>query len=94
VLRRGAHRGGGPARLGLDRQLDALRERPVERAIGSADDHDAPGAGRQRCAHGPLDQRPPAQIVQHLRDRRAHAGPLPGGEDHDGGRCHPRIVAG
>ncbi len=53
-------------------------------AVADDGDH-LPRTERGGGADGVPEQRPAGQRVQHLRDRRAHAGALPGGE-HDDGR--------
>ncbi len=54
--------------------------------IGALADHDddALAAGALHRVDGVVDERPTADGVQHLRDRRLHARALPGGEDHGG----------
>ena len=68
-------------------------ERPrFEPPLGRVDDHDLAGAGLPRRRDRPVDHRPPAQRVQQLRRRGAHARALPGGEDDDDGRGHGSIL--
>jgi len=56
-----------------------------ESAAGPHDDDRGPRVQRLgRCQHVPQET-PPAQGVQHLGRRRAHAGPLTGRQDDDGG---------
>ena len=81
-----------PARLLLDRDLDALRQMVLEPPLRVVDHDHPPGAGVARRLHRPRDQRPPAQRMEDLGDGGAHAGALAGGEDHDGGFGHAGIV--
>ena len=96
LLDHGQRRQQGPAgavRLGLDDGLGPLRQRRREVAIRRDDHRDAAGAGLAGGEHGPGDQRPPAERVQDLGQRGAHARPLAGGHDEDGwGGRHGRIV--
>ena len=48
------------------------------------------GAGLQGCAHRPQHHRDPAQLVQDLRQLRAHARALARSEDQDDGCTHCR----
>ncbi len=82
---RGAYGAAGPVGDGLDDQLDPRGQHGLKRPGGSVDDYDLAGPGLQRGLHGPEQHRPPAQLVQDLGRRRAHAGSLAGGEDQDGG---------
>ncbi len=79
----------GAVRLGLDGELDALGQDGRERPVGPADDDDPPGAGRLRGEHGPQHHRPPADGMEDLRQRGAHARAESPGEDHDRGSGHP-----
>ena len=94
LVRGREQRTAGPVRLGLHREHDAVRQAPVERAVGRADDDDLRGAGLERGGDGPVDHRPAADVVEHLRRARAHARSLAGRQDHDGGGGHGTQVRG
>ena len=81
-----------PARLLLDGDHHVAVQRRLEPALGRVDDHDLAGAGLPRGRDRPGDHRPPAQRVQQLLHRGAHASPLPRGKDDDDGRGHGGIV--
>ena len=83
----------GAARLALDGQLDTVGESAVELAAGAAHHHHPARPGLDRRPDRPLHHGPPADLVQHLGHGGSHAGALPGGQDDDGGRGHPWIVA-
>ncbi len=51
-----------------------------------------PAPAARAAAIGHADERPPAQRMQQLRHRRAHARALASGEDDDDGRGHGVIV--
>ncbi len=53
------------------------------------DDHGARDAGIGECCEHVVDHRTPGERVQYLRDPRAHADPLPCGQDDRSGigRC-------
>ena len=85
---RGADGAAGPVRRRLDGGLDARGQPPVERPVGTLDDDYALRARPAGGGDGPVDHRAPAEVVQHLGGGRAHAGPLPGGHDDDGGGGH------
>ncbi len=55
-----------------------------EVAVGRDDHRHAVGARLARGEHRPGDHRPPADRVQHLRQRGAHPGSLARGHDQDG----------
>ena len=92
VIGGGAHRVARAVGLLLDRHLDAVGQRLRERALRAVDDDDPAGAGLAGRGDRPLDDRPPAERMQHLREVRPHPGPLAGGEDQHGGSGHRGIV--
>ena len=55
----------------------------------TGDDHGARDAGIGECCEHVVDHRTPGERVQHLRNPRAHADPLPCGQDDRSGigRC-------
>ena len=85
---RGAHGAAGAVGLGLDDGLGALGQARGEVAVGRDDHDDALGAGLARGEHRPGDHRPPADGMQHLRQRRVHPRALARGHDQDGGPAH------
>ena len=90
-VERGAHGAAGAVGLRLDRRSRCRRAGPAERSrSGETITRDPPGAGLARGEHRPGDHRPPADRVQDLRQRGAHARALAGGHDQDGGPAHPR----
>ena len=68
--------------------LGALGQAGGEVALGRDDHRDPPGAGLARGEHRPGDHRPPADAVQHLRQRGAHSRALARGHDQDQRRAH------
>ncbi len=88
VARRGGDGVPRAARLLLDGDLDAVGEVAVEAALRVVDDHDAVGAGGLRREQGPEDHRAPADRVEDLGERGAHARPLARGEEDHGGGGH------
>ena len=82
------HRVAGALRLLLHGHGDALGQVAVERPRRPVHHHHSARAGLAGRAHRPFDHRPPAQVVQHLWRGRAHARPLPRGQDHDRGSAH------
>ena len=89
VVRR-ADRAAGAVGLGLDDGLGALGQARGEVAVGRDDDDDALGARLARGEHRPGDHRPPADGMQHLRQRGVHPRALARGHDQDGGPAHAR----
>ena len=73
----------------LDGELDALGQHRRERARRRVDDHHRCPPGGLGGAHGPQHHRQAADLVQHLRELRAHARALARREDQDDGRAHP-----
>jgi hypothetical protein len=90
--RRRAHGAAGSVGLGLDDGL-GLIGKPGGDVIARRDDHrDLTGARLERGEDRPGDHRPAADGVQHLRQRRAHAGTGTRRHDQDQGRTHRGIV--
>ena len=91
VVRLGADIGlvcdGCSHRILMDR-LDVFGQRARDVAIGRGDHGDPTRSHLSRGEDRPRDQRPSADRMQHLRDRRTHPGSLAGGHDQDGRRAH------
>ncbi len=84
-LARGADRRAGALALDLLDRLDAGRESLGHAVTRPGYAYHASGAGLLRGADHPVQHRPSADRVEHLRKRRAHARPAPGGHDQSGG---------
>ena len=85
-------RAAGAVGLGLDHGLDVLGQAGGDVAPRRDDRRDAAGPGLARGEDRPGDHRPPADGMQHLRQRGAHARALARRHDQDQRRTHPRIV--
>ena len=95
-VRRRLHRAAGPVRDRLHRRLHPVAEASLEQPLGPLDDHDAVRPRLTRRRDRPSDQRPATELVQDLRQVRAHPCSLTRGQDHcgEGGHARHRRLGG